>query len=294
MDDVKHHELVNVAVFVDYENVYKTLLEQNQNLLRLAFFEKLREWCKNEGKRIVRTAVYCNFDNIDLHESFHQSLLQSYGVETIHTANQGKNYADLKITIDVLTAMYSNDNIDEFFIVSNDKDMTPLLNVIRANKRNVSVVTAGELYNEALCAFADRHIRLEEIVQTKMEHRILDDIIDAYWRKFNKHIEEKIQEFDRTGVFRDYSMEYNLKNEIAFSKVMIYEMANILLDFYREGKLLFYHYQYNGRTFVAMAPAAKKQALIQRGILKERDILPDFDMEAVVKEKYDEYKKSEA
>lgn len=293
MDDVKNHELVNVAVFVDYENVYKTLLEQNKNLLRLAFFEKLREWCKNEGKRIVRTAVYCNFDNTDLHESFHQSLLQSYGVETIHTANQGKNYADLKITIDVLTAMYSNDNIDEFFIVSNDKDMTPLLNVIRANKRNVSVITAGELYNEALCAFADRHIRLEEIVQTKVEHRILDDIIDAYWRKFNKHIEEKIQEFDRTGIFRDYSMEYNLKNEIAFSKVMIYEMANILLDFYREGKLLFYHYLYNNRTFVAMIPTTQKQALIQRKILKERDILPDFDMESVVKEKYDEYKKSE-
>ena len=31
--------------------------------------------------------------------------LQSYGVETVHTSNQGKNYADLKITIDVLSSI---------------------------------------------------------------------------------------------------------------------------------------------------------------------------------------------
>ena len=54
--------------------------------------------------------------------------MQSYGVETIHTSNQGKNYADLKLAIDVLNSMYTNDNIDEFIIMSNDKDMTPLLN----------------------------------------------------------------------------------------------------------------------------------------------------------------------
>ena len=150
MDGIRNHEPVNVAVFVDYENVYKCLLEQNQNMLRLAFFEKLREWCRIHGKRVVKIAVYCNFDNTDLHESYHQSLLQSYGVETIHTANQGKNYADLKITIDVLTSIYSNHNIDEFFIMSNDKDMTPLLNVIRANKRNVSVITTGDQYNDCL------------------------------------------------------------------------------------------------------------------------------------------------
>lgn len=291
MDEIKSQEPVNVAVFVDYENVYKCLLEQNQNMLRLAFFEKLREWCRTQGKRVVKIAVYCNFDNTDLHESYHQSLLQSYGVETIHTANQGKNYADLKITIDVLTSIYSNHNIDEFFIMSNDKDMTPLLNVIRANKRNVSVITTGDQYNEALIAFADEHICLEQIVKTEVPHRVLDDIIDLYWRKFNRYIDEKILEFDKTGVFKEYALEYNLKNEIAFSKIMIYELANILLDLYRQGKVLFYHYLYNGRLYVAMLPTDKKDLLIQKGILPEDAILPDFDMESVVKAKYDYYKR---
>lgn len=92
---------INVAVFIDYENVYKALLERHTNVLRLAFFEKLRKWCSEHQRRVAKIAVYCNFDNIDLHESYHQSILQSYGVETVHTSNQGKNYADLKITIDM-------------------------------------------------------------------------------------------------------------------------------------------------------------------------------------------------
>ena len=135
--------LYNVALFIDYENVYKNLLEENRNVIRDGFFEKIREWCRKNNRRLVKIAVYCNYDNEDLHESYHQSLLQSYGVESIHTSNQGKNFADLQITIDVLTAMHLNDNIDEFFIMSNDKDMTPLLNNIRYNKRKAHT---GEKY----------------------------------------------------------------------------------------------------------------------------------------------------
>ena len=152
MEDKQIGVPTNVAVFIDYENVYKALLEEKTNVLRLAFFEKLRKWCSEHQRRVVRIVVYCNFDNMDLHESFHQSVLQSYGVETVHTSNQGKNYADLKITIDVLSSMYSNNNIDEFFIMSNDKDMTPLLNTIRANKRNVAVITISFSTPENACS----------------------------------------------------------------------------------------------------------------------------------------------
>ena len=55
----------NVAVFVDYENVHKALLAQNTNILHHAFFEKLRKWCSERERRVVRIVVYCNFDNND-------------------------------------------------------------------------------------------------------------------------------------------------------------------------------------------------------------------------------------
>ena len=113
MEDKQIGVPTNVAVFIDYENVYKALLEEKTNVLRLAFFEKLRKWCSEHQRRVVRIVVYCNFDNMDLHESFHQSVLQSYGVETVHTSNQGKNYADLKII-----GAFRAGNIDDHNVVA--------------------------------------------------------------------------------------------------------------------------------------------------------------------------------
>lgn len=285
----KNDVVTNVAVFIDYENVYKTLLYKYTNVLRLAFFEKLRIWCKDNAKRIVKMAVYCNFDNKDLHESYHQSILQLYGVETIHTANQGKNYADLKITIDVMTSIYSNNNIDEFFIMTNDKDMTPLLNIIRANKRNVSIITTSDSYNETLVAFSDNHIKLEGIVAIPIEHKVLDDITQNFWNKYRKYIDDNIVALLSGRQFKHYGLEYNLDNEIAYSKIMIYELANIILDSSNRGEVVFYNYEYMGKKYLAMIPSDVKDELIENNAITESDIVHGYDIGALVKSTYDKY-----
>lgn len=279
MEDKQIEIPTNVAVFIDYENVYKALLEEKANVLRLAFFEKLRKWCSEHKRRVVRIVVYCNFDNMDLHESFHQSILQSYGVETVHTSNQGKNYADLKITIDVLTSMYSNNNIDEFFIMSNDKDMTPLLNTIRANKRNVSVITTGSTYNPSICEFADSHLSIEEICSTEVEHKIIDDIASAYWKKFENYSNKQMREFASTGNYTHSGINYVLTNEIKFSKIMSYELATIIKGFYDTGDIFFYNYTYGGKSYIAFAPSSNKNEMISKGIIKEEAIVPAFDIQ---------------
>lgn len=53
MEDKQIGVPTNVAVFIDYENVYKALLEEKTNVLRLAFFEKLRKWCSEHQRRVV-------------------------------------------------------------------------------------------------------------------------------------------------------------------------------------------------------------------------------------------------
>lgn len=286
MEDKQITTPVNVAVFIDYENVYKALLQEKTNVLRLAFFEKLRKWCAEHQRRVVRIVVYCNFDNIDLHESFHQSVLQSYGVETVHTSNQGKNYADLKITIDVLTSMYSNNNIDEFFIMSNDKDMTPLLNTIRANKRNVTVITTGSIYNQSICEFADSHLELSEICSVEVTHKIIDDIATAYFAKFEKYMEQQISNFDSEKKFNHCGFQYVLSNEIKYSKVMSYELATIIKGFYDSKNIFFYNYTYRAQTYVGFAPESKRSCLIERGIIKPEDVIDAYDVQKHIDDLY--------
>lgn len=285
--ELDHHNAVsNVAVFIDYENVHRTLLKQHTNLLHLAFFEKLRKWCSEHNRRVVRIVVYCNFDNNDLYESYHQSTLQNYGVETVHTSNQGKNYADLKLTIDVLTAMYLNDNIDEFFIMSNDKDMTPLLNAIRANKRNVSIITAGETYNPSISQFADNHLELEEICTVEIEHKIIDTIANRYWEKFGSYIDSQIKKHSETGSFTHSEVMYVLSNEKKYSKIMDYELASIFKDAYDANKIFFYNYKYRETNCVALAPSCKRDTMVAEKIISETDIIDNYDIQQCIDDLY--------
>ena len=38
---MENKDLYNVALFIDYENVYRNLLEENRNVIREGFFEKI-------------------------------------------------------------------------------------------------------------------------------------------------------------------------------------------------------------------------------------------------------------
>ncbi|MGN0978275.1 MAG: NYN domain-containing protein [Faecousia sp.] len=286
MEDKQVGNPINVAVYIDYENIYRSLLKSKTNVLRLAFFEKLRKWCSEHQRRVVKIAVYCNFDNNDLHESYHQSILQNYGVETIHTSNQGKNYADLKITIDVLTSMYSNNNIDEFFIMSNDKDMTPLLNTIRANKRNVTIITTGSAYNPAICEFADSHLSLEEICELEVPHRIIDDIAETYYKKLEGYLKPLVQNYSAENPYNHNGLLYTLSNEIRYSKIMRYELATIIKDLYDSGKVFFYEYVYGSKPCIGFAPTCLKADMISKSIIKEDKIIANYDIQKVIDEAY--------
>lgn len=279
---------INVAVFIDYENVYRALLQERTNVLRLAFFEKLRSWCAHQGRRVVRVVVYCNFDIPDLHDSHHQSTLQSYGVETVHTSNQGKNYADLKLTIDVLSSMYSNNNIDEFFIMSNDKDMTPLLNTIRANKRNVTLITAGVQYNPVLSQFADRHVRLDEICEEKVEDKdkVVERIAENFWTKFRQYLEGLLTQFPEAQIYKHQELRYALRKQSQYHKIMKYELAAIMKDLYAKDDIFFYEYTYKDKACVGIGLSEKRGDMITLGIIREEDVVPGYDLDEVIEELY--------
>lgn len=284
------NDLYNVALFIDYENVYLNLLQENRNAIRDGFFEKIREWCKNHDRRLVKIAVYCNYDNEDLHNSFHQSLLQSYGVESIHTSNQGKNFADLQITIDVLTAMHLNDNIDEFMIMSNDKDMTPLLNNIRYNKRKVSVVTVGDKYNDAICSFSDEQIKYEDIVQESIENSFIDTLEAKIEKNFTNGFERNKNSYNGTK-FQHIGLEYFCNMQMKSCCLMIYEVYNCMKKLTDEGKISFYDYAFGSKHFIGICPNAEKEYLITSQIVKEEDFII-VDLNKMLEEQYLKYKKS--
>lgn len=288
---MEENNFKNVAIFIDYENVCKTLIKQYNNVIRLGFFDKIREFYKNKEKRLVKIAVYCNFDNKDLYESHHQSLLQSYGVETIHTSNQGKNYADLQITIDVLNSMYTNNNIDEFIIMSNDKDMTPLLNTLRTNKRKASVLTTGEEYNKTLCEFADEQIRFEEVIKYDLEKELfIDNIEKKFYENLENVINNNLNIFkSNKKQFKHYNIEYFVESQSAYYQIMQYEIYNMIRIYLNEGKIFLYRNDWNGKLYTSIAPLKYKKDFISLSIIDDNNIYNDFNIDDFVNKKYEEY-----
>ena len=295
----RHEDFYNVAVYIDYENVVKILMKDHANPIHDQFFDKLRVWAKEKNMRLVKTAVYCNFDVEYLYESHHQSLLQSYGVETIHTSNQGKNYADLKIAIDVLNEMYTNSNIDEFIIMSNDKDMTPLLNTIKANKRRVSVITTGNAYNKSLVEFADDHFEYKDIIATRIEFEpyIASLSKKSYSNIFNtvqKGIDsfKKEKEKNKKATFSKHVYLSNIiENHAKFYHIMKYELLYLMAQRYGKGDLFFYT-KGNQNDFdqLCLLPKDFKSTFIEYGIISEKDICK-INVTELANKKYDEYLK---
>ena len=280
----------NIALFVDYENVYKALLPDCRNVIRDGFFEKIRRWCDIHGGRIVKLAVYCNFDNTDLHESFHQSLLQSYGVETIHTSNQGKNYADMQIAIDALNAMYLNSNIDEFMIMSNDKDMTPLLNTIRLNKRKATVMTIGPLFNPAIRMFADDHVAYETIVTSVSDvPLIVGSIEQNIWEDTNRYLSGKCAEWLGRKEVPTFGIDIFLSTQTPYYNLMRYEVANILGSFARQRHIVFHKYPFKGIIYEGFRPESYQDAFLSAGLLRPEMLLTDYDIEGFVAQQYHRY-----
>lgn len=285
---MENKDLYNVALFIDYENVYRNLLEENRNVIREGFFEKIREWCSVHKRRLVKIAVYCNYDNEDLHESYHQSLLQSYGVETIHTSNQGKNFADLQITIDVLNAMYLNSNIDEFMIMSNDKDMTPLLNNIRYNKRKVSVITVGEKYNNAICSFSDEQIKYEDVIQTE----IVQSHIDAIESKIEKNLISLFKRNkNRPGPFQHIGIDYFANLQTKSCCLMIYEIYTCLKNLSDNNKICLYNYEFRNNNYIGICPVEEKEHILETCHIEESSFT-GTGIENLILEQYAKYKRT--
>ena len=290
-----YNKFYNVALFIDYENVCKILLKQYTNIIRLGFFEKFRQWCTNHGRRVVKIAVYCNFDIKDMYESHHQSLLQNYGVETIHTSNQGKNYADLKIAIDVLNSMYTNDNIDEFIIMSNDKDMTPLLNTLRLNKRKASILTTGKVYNDALCEFADEQILFDEVIATKYKNPlVITNIENKFYDNIVSYISRNLELYKgfadpKKFYGKHYNIEYFIESQSSFHQIMQYELLNMIKNFYDSNKIVFYRNMVKGDPQTGILPLTFKEEFLNLNIIKETDIINNFDIDSLVRNKYLQY-----
>lgn len=161
----------DVAVFVDFENVYVSVREKFDATPN---FELIMDRCEDYG-RIVIARAYADWYRYPRVTS----ALFANGVEPMYvptyyydrdmgrTGRPIKNSVDIHLCIDAMRTLYTEPNIKRFVLVTGDRDFIPLVNAIRQRGRDVIVIGIGGAASSHLAQSADEFLFYEQIADLK-------------------------------------------------------------------------------------------------------------------------------
>ncbi len=143
-----------IAVFWDYENV-----KVAARGVKAPLAESLVNYSENKGHTRFKM-VYANWRRE--REPLVQALY-SLGFEPIHVSTGKENSVDIKLTVDCLNTAHHYPNIEQFIIVTADRDFVPLVNALRTLRKRVTLIGRTETASEQLLLSADEFIDLENL-----------------------------------------------------------------------------------------------------------------------------------
>lgn len=141
------------AIFVDFDNIYTRLKEQD-NALAASFATKPLQWVSwieesleehksnTTPRRILVRRCYLN---PKMYGHFRPYFIRS-AFETIDCPSlttQGKNSADIHMILDIMDLIKHDTKFDEFIIMSADADFTPILLRLRKWDKRTTVLSIG-------------------------------------------------------------------------------------------------------------------------------------------------------
>lgn len=143
-----------VAVFWDYENV--KVAAQG---VKAPLAESLVSYSERKGHPRFKM-VYANWRRE--RETLVQALY-SLGFEPIHVSTGKENSVDIKLTVDCLNTAHQYPEIEQFIIVTADRDFVPLVSALRTLRKQVTLIGRTETASEQLMLSADKFIDLEKL-----------------------------------------------------------------------------------------------------------------------------------
>lgn len=161
----------DVAVFIDFENVYVSVREKFDAQPN---FELIMDRCEDYG-RIVLARAYADWYRYPRVTS----ALFANGVEPMYvptyyydreagrTGRPIKNSVDIHLCIDVMRTLYTQSHIDKFILVTGDRDFIPLVNAVRQHGKEVIVIGIGGTASAHLAQSSDEFLFYEQIADLK-------------------------------------------------------------------------------------------------------------------------------
>jgi len=155
-------ETVNMAVFLDFENVALGVREANYPEFDV---DKVLERLLLKGSIVVKKA-YCDWGRYkEFKSAMHEASFEL--IEIPHVRQSGKNSADIRMVVDALDLCYTKAHVDTFVIISGDSDFSPLVSKLRENNKNVIGMGVKSSSADLLVANCDEFIFYDDMVRRK-------------------------------------------------------------------------------------------------------------------------------
>src|SRR3954451_11736966 len=128
-------EQLNIAVFVDYDNIELGL----RSTLQRQFDVALPLNALKERGDLVAKFAYANWGRQEFAtRQMAESAVQM--VQRVPSPRGDKNGADINLALDALEMAFTHDHVNAFAIVSGDSDFIPLVNKLKEYGKTVFVV----------------------------------------------------------------------------------------------------------------------------------------------------------
>jgi uncharacterized protein (TIGR00288 family) len=161
-------EKLNIAVFVDYDNIEIGL----KSTLRREFDVSLALDALKERGDIVAKFAYANWGRQDgATRQMAENAVQM--VQRIPSPRGDKNGADINLALDALEMAFTHTHVNAFAIVSGDSDFIPLVNKLKEYGKTVFVVGGKAFTSTILQQNCHEFISFESLLTDVPERPIM-------------------------------------------------------------------------------------------------------------------------
>lgn len=274
----KKNKLDNVAIFVDYDNVYWTLMnnyshdpnheEESKNLF-------VQLW-KRYGQANVRTfRAYADFEKIKTQ----LTSLQKKRIQIRHVYSNGKegdfrkNSSDIELCIDAIEHTYKDPNVTCYVFVTADSDMIPIISRMTYKSKQVELfylsksspkhidITSFANYSEDLLSFLNVDVKTFDINDYVIQALYLIKEWHDKYREANLYLGTG---FLKTTISSNLSVPINIASDLLEKLTvdkLIYDGVKIMNDGTKKTSIL----------LTEEASRLLDDSMIQAAVIKEEN-----------------------
>ena len=237
----------NVAIFIDFDNIYYSLRDYGVNLENddYCIFTLMNKIYTFNKIRTMR--AYADYDQIKV--SFKKLKEKRVQIKNVYgngkEESHRKNASDIELSIDALDAYYRNSSIDTFVFITSDSDMIPIMSrlIFKGKKVHLYYIENKVSHYQNLTGF--NHVKNDLAKLFKLDEKRLEN---DYWKDQAIKI---IKEWYNDEKNKEKSLGGKWLNDILSEKLFLSsERVRGLIDFLVDNKLIEKKVESKGYSYI--------------------------------------------